>query len=125
MTSAARAQLALRVTDATPMSASMDGVRVQPPEVSVTRAPKPRVESAGDRAEEPSSFQRLLQGVGRHIERGQHIVSGPATGYAGLGAAELIALQAGIYRYSEAVDLTAKLVDRATNAVRTVLQAGQ
>jgi hypothetical protein len=36
----------------------------------------------------------------------------------------LIALQAGIYRYSEAIDLTAKVVDRATSAVRTVLQGG-
>ncbi|HYP89268.1 MAG TPA: hypothetical protein VEQ59_13970 [Polyangiaceae bacterium] len=36
----------------------------------------------------------------------------------------LIALQVGIYRYTEAVDLASKLVDRATNAVRTVLQGG-
>jgi hypothetical protein len=34
----------------------------------------------------------------------------------------LIALQAGIYRYSEAVDLVTKLVDRATQAVKTTLQ---
>jgi hypothetical protein len=39
-----------------------------------------------------------------------------------LGAAELLSLQAGIYRYSEAVDLSAKLVDRATSGVKTVLQ---
>ena len=36
----------------------------------------------------------------------------------------LIALQVGIYRYTEAVDLASKIVDRATNAVRTVLQGG-
>jgi hypothetical protein len=40
-----------------------------------------------------------------------------------LDAGQLIALQAGIYRYSEAVDLAAKLVDRAANAVRTTLQS--
>jgi hypothetical protein len=34
----------------------------------------------------------------------------------------LIALQAGIYRYSEAVDLVTKLVDKGTQAVRTTLQ---
>jgi hypothetical protein len=39
-----------------------------------------------------------------------------------LGPAELLALQAGVYRYSEAVDLAAKLVDRASNAVKTVIQ---
>lgn len=41
-----------------------------------------------------------------------------------LDAGDLIALQAGIYRYSEAVDLTGKLVDRASQAVRTTLQSG-
>jgi hypothetical protein len=39
-----------------------------------------------------------------------------------LGSAELIALQAGVYRYSEAVDLAAKLVDRVSSGVKTVLQ---
>ena len=39
-----------------------------------------------------------------------------------LGAGELLALQAGVYRYSEAVDLAAKLVDRASSGVKTVLQ---
>jgi hypothetical protein len=36
----------------------------------------------------------------------------------------LIALQVGIYRYTEAVDLASKIVDRATNAVHTVLSGG-
>lgn len=39
-----------------------------------------------------------------------------------LDASELLALQAGVYRYSEAVDLAAKLVDRASSGVKTVLQ---
>jgi len=39
-----------------------------------------------------------------------------------LGTTELLALQAGVYRYSEAVDLSAKLIDRATSGVKTVLQ---
>jgi hypothetical protein len=39
-----------------------------------------------------------------------------------LGPAELIALQAGVYRYSEAVDLASHLVDRTTNGVKTVIQ---
>jgi hypothetical protein len=41
---------------------------------------------------------------------------------AALGPLELLSLQAGVYRYSEAVDLSAKLVDRASSGVKTVLQ---
>ena len=40
----------------------------------------------------------------------------------GLGPEQLLALQAGVYRYSEAVDLAAKLVDRASNGLKTVVQ---
>jgi hypothetical protein len=39
-----------------------------------------------------------------------------------LEAPALLALQAGVYRYSEAVDLAAKLVDRASSSVKTVVQ---
>ena len=39
-----------------------------------------------------------------------------------LASGDLLALQAGVYRYSEAVDLSAKLVDRATSGVKTVIQ---
>jgi hypothetical protein len=66
----------------------------------------------------------VLEGLGGSIDEGERIVAAAARGYAGVDSAELIALQAGIYRYSEAIDLTAKLVDRATSAVRTVLQGG-
>lgn len=34
---------------------------------------------------------------------------------------DLLVLQARVYRYSEAIDLAAKLVDRATNGVKTLL----
>jgi hypothetical protein len=39
------------------------------------------------------------------------------------GARGMIALQAGVYRYVEAVELCTKLVDRTTAAVRTTLQS--
>ena len=39
-----------------------------------------------------------------------------------LGPSELLALQAGVYRYSETVDLASKLIDRATSGVKTVIQ---
>jgi hypothetical protein len=67
----------------------------------------------------------VLVGLATEIDRGERLLEGVITARAArLGAAELIALQAGIYRYTEVVDLTAKLVDRAAGAVRTVLQSG-
>lgn len=74
---------------------------------------------------EPSPFARLLSGLGNEVNRGEAMVKGAiAASRAGqdLGAGELLALQAGVYRYSEAVDLAAKLVDRASSGVKTVLQ---
>ena len=109
------------------MSVAIDGVRLAWPEETLapgttsqpSETPPERVEPG------PSPFERLLRAVGTRIEEGERIVADAASGYAGLDAAELIALQAGIYRYSEAIDLSAKLVDRATTAVRTVLTGGQ
>jgi hypothetical protein len=63
-----------------------------------------------------------LRGLGVAVDRGEALMASAARGnIGGLDSAQLIALQAGIYRYSEAVDLVAKLVDRASNAVRTVI----
>jgi hypothetical protein len=71
------------------------------------------------------SFVSLLEGLGREVQRGESLVRsavGAARAGAAVGPAELIALQAGVYRYGEAVDLASRLVDRATTAVKTVLQ---
>ena len=70
-----------------------------------------------------SAFARVLQGLGREVDRGEKVVRKAIEGGGkDLGPGELLALQAGVYRYSEAVDLSAKLVDRATSGVKTVLQ---
>jgi hypothetical protein len=103
------------------MSPTIEGVR--------PAIPNPERFSSTDQAPEPSKtageFTRVLKGIGKAIDRGERIMAGAASGtYASLDAGALIALQAGIYRYSEAIDLTSKLIDRATNAARTVLQAG-
>lgn len=74
-------------------------------------------ESAGH-----GSFGRVLGRLGSAVDRGEALIARAAHGnLGGLDSAQLIALQAGIYRYSEAVDLLAKLVDRASNAVRSVI----
>jgi hypothetical protein len=82
----------------------------------------------------------VLQGIGREVQHGESLVrsalgaarSGVAASRGGgggggansesMGPGELIALQAGVYRYGEAVDLASRLVDRATSSVKTVLQ---
>lgn len=70
-------------------------------------------------------FARLLVGMGHEIERGEALVGQAlAASRAGhpFAPAELIALQAGVYRYAEAVDLASRLVDRSTSGIKTVLQ---
>jgi hypothetical protein len=75
--------------------------------------------------DETSSFSRLLGSFGRQIEAGESLMrSAIASSRAGaVDGADLIALQAGVYRYSEAVDLAARIVDRATGSLKTVVQA--
>lgn len=76
-------------------------------------------------ARTPSEFSRLFDSLGQAIDGGEALVGrAEQAAYAPMDAGTLIALQAGIYRYSEAIDLAAKVVDRATGAVRTVLQSG-
>jgi hypothetical protein len=68
-------------------------------------------------------FARAMRGLGREIDLGEARAAG-ASQLRSYDTGTLIALQVGIYRYTEAVDLASKIVDRATNAVRTVLQGG-
>ena len=78
---------------------------------------------SGGSASGESAFARVLHGLGREVDRGEKVVRKAIEGGGrDLGPGELLALQAGVYRYSEAVDLSAKLVDRATSGVKTVLQ---
>jgi hypothetical protein len=88
---------------------------------SPVRALSPPVEGAG-----PSPFARMVHGLGQEINRGEAMMrhaSQSAT--AGLDPGELLVLQAGVYRYGEAIDLASKLVDHATSGLKTVLQGNQ
>jgi hypothetical protein len=70
-----------------------------------------------------SPFRAALHSLGRELDRGESLTDKAIRGGSGHASPEqLIALQAGIYRYSEAVDLVTKLVDKGTQAVRTTLQ---
>jgi hypothetical protein len=87
-----------------------------PPDDAAPVAPLPPEVETG------VSFAQALRGIGSAVDRGEALIARATQGsLGGLDSAQLIALQAGIYRYSEAVDLVAKLVDRASNAVRTVI----
>jgi hypothetical protein len=103
------------------------------PTSAITRAasPPPQGSSTSRVAltapEAASPFAVVLRSLGREVEKGEGLVRsavGAARGAGGgvMGPGELIALQAGVYRYGEAVDLASRLVDRATTSVKTVLQ---
>ena len=117
----------MRVGDAT----MRDGkITTDPVEKKVSSSSKDGPSRSGPAAvakvdEGPSPFARILHGLGREVDRGETLVrratSGATSGQE-IGNMELLALQAGVYRYSEAVDLSAKLVDRAASGDKTVLQ---
>jgi len=89
--------------------------------VPVDTAPgEPHAPSAGRSG--AGTFLRAFHGLGREVDGGEALIARAASGnMGGLDSGQLIALQAGIYRYSEAVDLVGKLVDRAATAVKTVV----
>src|SRR5688500_17944812 len=106
------------------MTLRIDGALVPPPLEIAAESPAARPAPA-DPAE-PSPFARLLSSLGESVDQGEGMMDGVVSGQAaGADPGTLIALQAGIYRYSEAVDLAGKLVDRGGNALRTVLHGGQ
>jgi hypothetical protein len=75
-----------------------------------------------------SPFVQVMRALGHEAERGEAAVRGvlrASSAGAAFGPTELLALQAGIYRYGETVDLAAKLVDKAGTDVKTVLQGQQ
>ncbi len=88
------------------------------PKVESHPTPAPEVKAT----HEPSPFAKLVAGLGDEVNRGEHTMMQAMHGGGGMGPEQLLALQAGVYRYSEAVDLAAKLVDRASNGLKTVVQ---
>jgi hypothetical protein len=104
------------------MTLPLEGAVFAPPPLVTENPPLPSPAAA----EGPSPFARFLAQLGQSVDQGEGMMDGVVTGQAvGADPGTLIALQAGIYRYSEAVDLAGKLVDRGGNAIRTVLHGGQ
>ena len=70
----------------------------------------------------PSGFANVFRSLSEEMDRGEAAVHAVTRGgRTAVSTTDLLALQAQVYRYSEAVDLAAKLVDRATNGVKTLL----
>ena len=97
---------------------AISSVRGEPP--IFQPAPTPALHRVEPEPEAESQFARAVRGLGREIDVGEAQVA-QASRFHNYDTGTLIALQAGIYRYTEAVDLASKIVDRATNAVHTVL----
>lgn len=100
---------------------SIHGLReraLHPPPPTIETRPAPEVKPT----DEPSPFAKLVASLGKEVNSGERTVERVIHGGGDMGPQELLALQAGVYRYSEAVDLAAKLVDRATSGLKTVVQ---
>ncbi len=91
-----------------------------PPTPQSTTAPRPSAAAPPAR-----SFGDVLKALGDETARGERLVDravrAGGTGVE-LSSADVLALQAGVYRYVEVVDLTSKLVDRAAQSVKQVTQ---
>ncbi len=89
---------------------------------SRTTSTKSRVAKPEQKAAPQQPFREVLGRLGQEVDRGERLVERAITSAPSADPGQLIALQAGIYRYTEAVELCSKLVDRTGAAVRTVLQ---
>jgi len=77
---------------------------------------------AASRSEGPSKF---LSGVVSHLEQGQNYMDSLISqGMSGkqFSNAELISLQAGMYKYTQELDLTSKVVEKATSGIKDTLK---
>lgn len=97
----------------------MESMPLKPP--SPLNPPVPEADRTAVTPVGPS-FKDVLDGLTTRIDQGEKLVQQMSVSPGGDDASRLIALQVGIYRYSEAIDLSAKLVDKASSAVKTTLQ---
>jgi len=77
---------------------------------------------------EPTPAREAFREAVRDISRGERMVNGlVAAARRGktFSNEELIAVQAGVYRYTQELELAGKLVDKATSAVKQTLQSQQ
>lgn len=86
-------------------------------EVLASQGPEretPVLDALAEAARSLAAGDRAVQRGLRRARRGQ-----------GMDPAQLLALQSGVYRYTQEVELASKLVDKASSAVKTTLQSQQ
>lgn len=98
-------------TPSTPSNAAMHAYG--PPRPANAQGPEALTEAG----------RRLLSRISRGERFVEQVVHGASSG-AAYTPADLLAIQAQVYRYTQEVELLSKFVDRATNTVKTVLQQG-
>lgn len=101
---------------------SISGLRESRPPKPVSTPVEKHEPKPVEPTHQPSPFAKLVAGLGSEVNQGERTMMQAIHGGGGMGPEQLLALQAGVYRYSEAVDLAAKLVDRASNGLKTVVQ---
>lgn len=69
------------------------------------------------------TFAEVFRTLATRIDEGERLTARVEQTRGALDATQLLVLQAGVYRYSEAVELASKLVDRLGSAVKTTLQS--
>ncbi len=77
---------------------------------------KPRAPNGG------VNFRQVFQNLSAQVDQGEAVIERSLQAHGHLNSTQLLALQAGMYRYTETVELVTKLVDRTSNAVRTTMQ---
>jgi hypothetical protein len=70
-----------------------------------------------------ASFKAILADLANRMDQGERSVNAVTQAAPRLGpGGELLALQAGVYRYTETFEVASKLVDKASSAIKTTLQ---
>lgn len=90
------------------------------------RVANPTTRDAPGSPKDEGGFRAVLQTELVRLSEGERAMESMVRGsLAGrtLGTAELLAMQAGVYRYGQEIELLSRLVDRASSAVKQTLQS--
>ncbi len=94
----------------------------------ISNSPPPLIrwaetEQTPRRTEGDDSFRSVFHGLSAELDRGKATIDASLQAHGQLNSTQLLALQAAMYRYTEAVELVTKVVDKTSNAVRTTMQS--
>ncbi len=104
----------------------MSSQRTQHASPAPTTPPTPSVQEATHSKQADGGVSEMIRHAGRSIARGERMVNRAiraARSGKVFSQEELIALQAGVYRYTQELELAAKLVDKSTQAVKRTVES--